>query len=185
MATSVIQPQSLVPGASGQPSSPFNSAIPGFSGLSSATSDLIKQLMSGQLTTGARRAIFDAGAERGVASGMPGGSTSAGSLFANADLRNIGRASEDQQQRGFQDFLALIQGLSGTVVPTTGQQIQAGQFDRNLAFQQQQAAQQNELQQQEYMQRYSPKPKEYSRKMIAPIGGNAVPGGFKEYSFFK
>lgn len=133
--------------------SALTSSIPGFSSLNSGASDLIKQLMSGSLAPGTKRAIFDAGAERGVAGGMPGSTGRAGSLFANADLRDIGRTSEQQQQQGFQDLLALISNFSGNVAPSAGQEIQARQFDVNAGFQQRQANQaqqnwrsQNELQ---------------------------------------
>jgi hypothetical protein len=107
-------------------------AIPGFSGLSSGSSDLIKQLMSGQLTTGERSSIYNAGAERGIMGGMPGSSAKGGSLYANADLRNIGRASGERQQQGFQDFLSMLQGYSGTVTPTAGQEMQQDQFAKDL-----------------------------------------------------
>lgn len=107
-------------------------AIPGFSGLSSQSSDLIRQLMSGQLTTGERSSIYNAGAERGIMGGMPGSSAMGGSLYANADLRNIGRASGERQQQGFQDFLSMLQGYSGTVAPTVGQEMQQDQFAKDL-----------------------------------------------------
>lgn len=114
------------------------SIIPGFSALTADSSNLIKQLMSGQLTGGERRAIYDAGAERGVAGGMPGSTGIAGSLFANADLRNIGVASGQRQQQGFQDLLAMLQGYSGTVAPTAGQEIQQNQFNWDANFRQRQ-----------------------------------------------
>jgi len=103
--------------------------------------------MSGRLTSGERKEIFNAGAERGVANGMPGSSASGGSLFANADLRNIGLASGQRQQQGFQDLLSMLQGYSGTVVPTTGQQIQSGQFQQDLGFRQNEANRSYGLQQ--------------------------------------
>lgn len=110
----------------------LSSIIPGFSALTADSSNLIKSLMSGQLTGSERRAIYDAGAERGVAGGMPGSTGMAGSLFANADLRNIGLESGKRQQQGFQDLLAMLQGYSGTVAPTTGQEIQSQQFDSQM-----------------------------------------------------
>jgi len=108
--------------------------IPGFEGLTSSASNLIKSLMSGNLGGAQKRAIFDAGAERGTASGMPGSTGIAGSLFANNDLRNIGVSSQQNQQQGFQDLLAMITGYSGTVAPTTGQEQQQNQFNTKLAF---------------------------------------------------
>jgi hypothetical protein len=110
----------------------LTSAIPGFGGLNNQASDLIKSLMSGQLTTGTKNAIYDAGAERATLGGMPGSTGMGGSLFANGDLRNIGRAADDQQQRGFQDLLSLLQGYSGTVAPSAGQELQDAQFNKSL-----------------------------------------------------
>jgi hypothetical protein len=119
-------------------------SIPGFTGLSSSSSDLIKSLMSGQLTTGERSAIYNAGAERGIMGGMPGSSASGGSLFANADLRNIGLASGQRQQQGFQDFLSMLQGYSGTVAPSAGQESsQQAQQDLQSQAQAFQAAEAN------------------------------------------
>lgn len=157
----------------------LNSAIPGFSGLTKQASDIIRQLMSGTLTTGERNAIYNAGAERATASGMPGSTGQGGSIFANNDLRNIGLASGQRQQQGFQDFLAQLSGFSGAVVPTVGQQMQSDQFGQNLAFQQQEAARdyglkrnQQDLQLAEYNQRYGPK--EYSQTSIWPGGGRST-----------
>lgn len=110
--------------------------IPGFTGLTSDASNLIKSLMSGNLSGSTKKAIFDAGAERGTAAGMPGSTGVAGSLFANADLRDIGRTSEQQQQQGFQDLLAMITGYSGTVTPTAGQELQNQLGNRELNFRQ-------------------------------------------------
>jgi len=111
--------------------------IPGFSALSADSSNLIKSLMSGQLTGGERRAIYDAGAERGVSGGMPGSSGMAGSLFANADLRNIGLKSGERQQQGFQDLLAMLQGYAGTVAPTAGEELVDSRERNRLSYAQQ------------------------------------------------
>lgn len=114
--------------------SPLNSVLPGLSKNLGQSSDIIGQLLSGNLTSGERRSIFNAGAERGVMSGMPGSTAVGGSLFANADLRNIGLASGQRQQQGIQDLLSLLQGVSGTVVPTAGQEIQDQQFGQDMDF---------------------------------------------------
>lgn len=112
------------------------SIIPGFSGMNADASNIIKSLMSGQLSGNTKRAIFDAGAERGAAGGMPGSTGYANSLFANNDLRTIGLTSNQQQQQGFQDFLSLLQGYSGTVAPTVGQEMQQQQFQSQFGYQQ-------------------------------------------------
>lgn len=141
-----------------------NSVIPGFQNHTADASNLIKSLMSGQLTPGSRKAIYDAGAERGVAGGMPATTGIAGSLFANADLRDIGRSSEDQQQKGFQDLLAMITGYSGTVAPTVGQDIQRQQFGRQMTLEETNAELQRRLAEAEnarsagaYQAKYGPK----------------------------
>jgi hypothetical protein len=116
----------------------LNNAIPGFSGTTATTSKLIKELLAGKLTSGERGAIYDAGAERATLGGMPGASAKGGSLFANADLKNIGLASGQRQQQGIQDFLSMLQGYSGTVVPTVGQEMQNNQFNLSQAQQESQ-----------------------------------------------
>lgn len=134
--------------------------IPGFPGLTTGASNLIKNLMSGQLSTATKRSIYDSAAERGVAGGMPGSSGYANSLFSNATLRDIGRTSEQQQQQGFQDLLAMIAGYSGTVSPTTGQDIQQQQVNidaQNSELQRQLSQRQDRRAQGEYLYRYGPK----------------------------
>jgi hypothetical protein len=59
-----------------------------------------------------------------------------------------GKEAEANKQRGFDDFLKLLSGYSGTVMPTAGQQQQGSQFDRNLQFQRENAQAQIDLEQQ-------------------------------------
>jgi len=157
----------------------LNGAIPGFSRNTAAASDLIRQLMAGNLTTGERRSIYDSGAERATLGGMPGASGAGGSLFANADLRNIGQASGQRQQQGFQDLLSMLQGYSGTVVPTAGQELQNNQFNQDLGFRNKQADRTFGLQSDEnqrswlkYQKDYGPK--EYSNTEIRPNGSRIL-----------
>jgi hypothetical protein len=110
----------------------ISQAIPGFGGNTASASNLIKELLSGKLTSGERREIFRSGAERGTMSGMPGSTGVGGSLFANADLRNIGLASGQRQQQGFDDLLSMLGVYSGTVFPTAGQELQDTQFNKSL-----------------------------------------------------
>lgn len=140
--------------------------------------------MSGKLSSATRRSIYDAGAERGVLGGMPGSSAVGGSLFANSDLRNIGLASDARQQQGIQDFLALLQGVSGTVVPTAGQELADQASKRELAFRQGEANRDYGLRQNaqdlaaaEFNQRYGPR--EFSRKTL----GAKIPG-MEDYQLF-
>jgi hypothetical protein len=44
-----------------------------------------------------------------------------------------GEKSEGYKQRGFDDFLKLLSGYSGTVMPTTGEQLQREQLPMELA----------------------------------------------------
>jgi hypothetical protein len=153
----------------------LNRAIPGFSANTSKASSLIKELMAGKLTTGERRSIYDAGAERGTLNGMPGSTGQGGSLFANADLRNIGLESGQRQQQGFGDLLQMLQGYSGTVLPTDGQEQQNQQFGQDLNFRTTNAdrnfglAQSAEQRAQaEFQKKFGPK--EYSQSETNPVG---------------
>jgi len=154
----------------------LNQAIPGFSGNTAKASKLIQELLSGNLTTGERGAIYNAGAERATLSGMPGASASGGSLFANADLRNIGVASGQRQQQGFEDLLAMLGQYSGNVVPTAGQEMQNNQFNSNLQFQRGEADRNYglnrnaaDLKLAAFNEQYGPK--EYSQSYLYPGGG--------------
>ncbi len=112
----------------------LNSAIPGFSRNTSKASSIINELMAGKLSRGERNQISDYGAERATLGGMPGSSGQGGSLFANADLRNLGLQAGQRQQQGIQDLLSMLQGYSGTVIPTAGQEQQNQQFNSDLGF---------------------------------------------------
>lgn len=154
----------------------LTSLIPGFGGLNSDASNLIKQLMSGQLSTGTRNAIYSAGAERGAAGGMPGATGYAGSLFANNDLHNIGLTSNQQQQQGFQDFLSLLSGLS----PVASQGIQQEQFQKTMDFNKEQANRDWLSKSRDYLQRYSTPttdPPRVTRRQLTP---GYVPGGYSQ-----
>jgi hypothetical protein len=113
----------------------LNKVLPGFGANSAKSSNLVKELLSGRLTSGERNAIADYGAERATLNGMPGSTGKAGTLFANDDLRNIGLASGARQQQGIQDFLALLAGVSGNVVSDVGQTQQENQFNQSQAQQ--------------------------------------------------
>jgi hypothetical protein len=162
----------------------LTNSIPGFGGLNNQASDLIKSLMSGKLTTGTKNAIYDAGAERATLGGMPGSTGMGGSLLANADLRNIGRAADDQQQRGFQDLLSMLTGYSGTVAPSAGQEQQSDQFNKSLGFNQQQYWRSQQQQEQDRIDSQPKKIGSYSGTFGAPAGGlgGGVTTKFKEWS---
>ena len=140
------------------------------------SSNLIQNLLSGNLSPGTTNAINDAAATQAVASGMPGSSRIGGTLSGNRVLRDIGLTSEGQQQRGLDSFLKLLTGYSGTVMPTTGQQLQNQQFNTEMDFRRGEADRQFGLQQGEadlaaakFNQLFGPKP--YGTVMIDPGTG--------------
>jgi len=63
----------------------------------------------------------------GATSGMPGSD-----FVRNRGFDLYGEKSEGYKQRGFDDFLQLLRGVSGTIAPTTGEQIQDQQYNQNL-----------------------------------------------------
>lgn len=157
----------------------LNTAVPGMSGLTGNASSYIKDLMAGRITAGERGAVYQAGAERGVLGGMPGSTGAGGSLFANNDLRTLGLMAGERQQQGLQGYLNLLQTVSGTIVPTAGQQIQSNQFQQDLGFRQNEADRsfgladrQMRLNEDEYRQKYGPK--EYSYSVLKPNYHQAI-----------
>ena len=54
------------------------------------------------------------------------------------DLYNM--QADQYQQQGFDNFLKMLAGYSGTVMPTTGQQIDQDQFAQTMDFRNRQAA---------------------------------------------
>jgi hypothetical protein len=116
----LARPQAATP----QMSSIINNAIPNFSRLNQNASGIIENLMGGMPSTGPAR---NKGAYFGATSGMPNSGVS------NALGYDLYRQDSDEyQQRGLDNFLKLIQGYSGTVMPTTGQQNQASQYQEDF-----------------------------------------------------
>jgi hypothetical protein len=110
---------------------PLTSAIPGFDNLAGGASSLVQNLLSGlpSAAPAQRQAAYF-----GVNSGMPG------SDFArNRGYDLYGEQAEAFQQRGFDDFLKLLQGYSGTVAPTAGQTLQQRQANAEMISRQRQA----------------------------------------------
>jgi hypothetical protein len=102
-----------VPGPIGIPPNVFtqlSGAVPGFSGLTSGTSNLISSQESGNVSPQTLNALKTGAAQFGVASGMPGSGLESNQLFGN-----IAGFSEGQQQKGIQNYLALISGLGPTM----------------------------------------------------------------------
>lgn len=127
-ATGAPRPNSV----SGNMGNILNGAIPGFNGLTQSATDIIKNLMSGQPSSSPTKR---ANAYFGANSGMPGSD-----FVRNRGFDLYGEKSDQYQQRGFQDLLALLSGYSGTVMPTTGQQLQSDQFQQELGFKREESA---------------------------------------------
>jgi hypothetical protein len=98
--------------------------VPGFNRLSSTATGNIQNLLSGVPSAAPTQR---ANAYFGASSGMPGSD-----FVRNRGFDLYGEKSEDYKQRGLQDFLSLLQGYSGTVMPTAGQQLETQQFNANL-----------------------------------------------------
>jgi len=67
----------------------------------------------------------------GAASGMPGSD-----FVRNRGFDLYGQQAESYKQRGFDDFLALLKGASGTIAPTTSEQAQTTLQNQQLQTQQ-------------------------------------------------
>jgi hypothetical protein len=142
-------------------------AIPGFGGLTTGASNIVGNLMGGLPSAAPTQR---ANAYFGVGSGIPGSD-----FVRNRGFDLYGEQAEAYKQRGFDNFLKMLQGYSGTVAPTTGQSIQDQQFQADLAFRNKQADAQNALEQRQLNLRK--KPSGFQRWMSG-VGANTVPGGF-------
>lgn len=149
-----------------QPYSDLASAYPNLSGATSQVASNIARRLRGQLSPETQNAIQDASARFGITSGMPGSG-----LQNFRTARDLGRATEDLQRAGEQDFLQTLGAYSGTIAPTIGQQIQQRQFGQEMAFRQGEANRDYRLRQNqqdlaafEANQRYAPL--EYSQAEV-------------------
>lgn len=139
----------------------LSNAIPGFSNLTQDATGIIGNLMGGLPSAApAQRSA----AYFGVGSGMPGSD-----FVRNRGYDLYGEQAEGYKQRGFDDFLKLLTGFSGTVAPTTGQQLQNEQFNADLDFRNRQAAAQNYLDN-EYLALKQPRLRENSYSEYSPLG---------------
>lgn len=120
-----LQPQT--PSAAGS----VSNIVPNFNRLSADASGIVNSGMSGLPSSSpARRA----GAFFGAGSGMPNSD-----FVRNRSYDLYGEQADAYQQRGLDNFLKLLQGYSGTVMPTAGQQVQNQQFNRELQSNERQA----------------------------------------------
>lgn len=114
-----------------------NSTIPGFNGLNRSATGVIGSLLNG-LPSGAP--TQRANAYFGASSGMPGSD-----FVRNRGFDLYGEKADQYKQRGIDDFLKLITGYSGTVMPTAGQNIESQQFSQNLEQQRRQQQANDEM----------------------------------------
>jgi len=113
----------------------LGNAIPGLDNLTAGASGVVNNLLGGLPSTSTARR---ANAFYGGRSGMP-----SSDFVRNRGFDLYNEQADKYQQRGFDDFLALLRGTSGTIAPTTGEQLQSNQFDRN--FQQRQVENNQEI----------------------------------------
>jgi hypothetical protein len=104
----------------------LNKIAPGIGGATGTSMDFINDLLAGK---GGESAMKQTRAEQAVRSGLPGTSGTQGTLQGNALVVDSGDRALKNQQQGFTDLFAMLQGLSGTAVPTFGQ----GQDQGNAA----------------------------------------------------
>lgn len=121
------------------PTSALTKTIPNFDRLRGGATGLVQNLLEGLPSSAPTQR---ANAYFGAKSGMPGSD-----FVRNRGFDLYGEEAEKYKQRGFDDFLKLLQGFDGTVGPTIGQKIQDRQFGEQLDFQKQQAANQLNLDQ--------------------------------------
>jgi hypothetical protein len=103
----------------------LGNAIPGLDNLSSGASGVVNNLLGGMPSPSTAR---KANAYFGTASGMPGSD-----FVRNRGFDLYGQQADQYRQRGFDDFLNLLKGASGTIAPTPGEQAQNQQFGQTFA----------------------------------------------------
>lgn len=117
-----------VPGPINIPPSVFSQlsgAVPNFGALTSGTSNLIGSQQAGNISPQTMNALKAGAAEFGVSSGMPGSGLESNQLFGN-----IAGFSEGLQQKGIQNYLALISGVGPTMTnPNLAAEIAARNAD--------------------------------------------------------
>lgn len=102
----------------------LGNAIPGLGRLTSTASSNTGALLSGLPSPNPTRR---ANAYFGTRSGMP-----SSDFVRNRGFDLYGEKADQYQQRGFDDFLNLLKGVSGTIVPSTGEQVSGNQLSQNL-----------------------------------------------------
>lgn len=101
-----------------------NSTIPGLANIKGNASNIVQSLTGGLPSAGPTQT---ANAYFGVTSGMPNSD-----FVRNRGYDLYGQKAEAYKQRGLDDFLKLLSTYSGTLMPTTGQNIETQQYNRDL-----------------------------------------------------
>jgi len=99
-------------------------AIPGLDNLTGAAAANVGENLAGLPSTSTTRR---ANAYYGTRSGMP-----SSDFVRNRGFDLYNEKADSYKKRGFDDFLALLKGASGTIAPTPGEQAQNTQFGQNL-----------------------------------------------------
>lgn len=102
----------------------FAALYPNLSATQNQVSGNILSQLRGELSPETLSAIQDSAARFGISSGMPlggGGNT----ITGNLGRKLVGQSVEGLQSQGLQNYLAALQGYSGTLMPTTGETIGA------------------------------------------------------------
>ncbi len=99
-------------------------AVPGLDNLTAGASGVVNNLLGGMPSPSVAQR---ANAYYGGASGMP-----SSDYVRNRGVDLYGQQADQYRQRGFDDFLQLLRGTSGTIAPTPGEQLQSNQFDRTF-----------------------------------------------------
>ncbi len=113
----------------------LSNVVPGLDKLTSGATGVVNNLLEGLPSAGPTQR---ANAYYGATSGMPGSD-----FVRNRGFDLYQEKADSYKQRGFDDFLALLKGTSGTIAPTPGQQLQSSQYDRDLEQRQIEANQAN------------------------------------------
>lgn len=89
-------------------------ALPNLDARTAGASNMVGELLSGMPSPSRAR---KANAYFGTMSGMPGSD-----FVRNRGFDLYSKEADAYKQRGFDDFLNLLKGVSGTIAPTTGEQ---------------------------------------------------------------
>lgn len=105
----------------------INQAIPGLPNLTKSATNIIDSGLNGLPSPDEARLE---NAYYGAGSGLDPRSE----FLQNRGVDLYKRKAEARQQQGLDNLLKLLSTYSGTVAPTTGQQIQSSQFDRTFNY---------------------------------------------------